>query len=257
LESATNILIVDDNVGLRTTLAMILRRKGYAVKLAGDGPEAIEHVKQRSFDIIFMDIKMPVMNGVETLKRIKQTRPESVVVMMTAYAVEQLIQDALREGAYDILYKPVDVDRILILMEQVKQEQQSALILIVDDDLSLCAVLKATLSAKGYTVTVASSGEEAIVKAQQAPYDIILIDVLLPTLSGLETFLRIRDANPHAVVIMMTAYRFEVAELVEQALRQSAYVCLYKPLDVEKLCELVEEISHKKLEQRWMNKPVF
>ena len=86
-----SILIVDDNISLCRTISFVLKHKGYAATTAKDGLEAIERVKERSFDMIFMDIKMPIMDGVETYKRIKKIRPEAMVVMMTAYAVEDLV----------------------------------------------------------------------------------------------------------------------------------------------------------------------
>ncbi len=87
----TNILIVDDNVGLAETLSFILEIKGYGTGIAKDGNEAVEKVKNKFFNIIFMDIKMPLMNGVEAFKEIKKISPSSIVFMMTAYGVEELI----------------------------------------------------------------------------------------------------------------------------------------------------------------------
>ena len=69
--AGASILIVDDNLSMCKTMSLILSRKGYSVKTAADGPEAIEKVREKSFDMIFMDIKMPVMDGVETYRRIK------------------------------------------------------------------------------------------------------------------------------------------------------------------------------------------
>jgi len=115
----TNILIVDDNFSLRKTTEMILTHKGYTASTASNGIQAVEQVKDESFDLIIMDIKMPVINGVETYKRIKQIRPGAVVVMMTAYALEELVQEALFEGAFDILYKPLDIDKLLSLIEKI------------------------------------------------------------------------------------------------------------------------------------------
>ncbi len=113
------ILVVDDNVGMCKTMSLVLRRKGYAVTTAKDGPEAIEKVKGESFDMIFMDIRMPVMNGVETYKSIKKLRPETAVVMMTAYAVADLVEEALQEGAYGVIYKPLDIENAIALIEKV------------------------------------------------------------------------------------------------------------------------------------------
>ena len=115
----TNILIVDDNVGLAETLSFILGIKGYGTGIAKNGNEAVEKVKNKFFNIIFMDIKMPLMNGVEAFREIKKISPSSIVFMMTAYGVEELIQESLEEGAYDIIYKPLDIERALALIEEV------------------------------------------------------------------------------------------------------------------------------------------
>ena len=84
-------------------MSLVLRRKGYSVATAKDGPAAIAMLTERSFDTVFMDIKMPLMDGVETYRGIKQIRPDAVVVMMTAYALDDMVNDALLEGAYGVL----------------------------------------------------------------------------------------------------------------------------------------------------------
>ncbi|MBA7650593.1 Response regulator receiver protein [subsurface metagenome] len=239
------ILIVDDNASLCQTMSFILGRKGYAVTTARDGLEALARVKKRPFDMVFLDVKMPLMDGVETYKRIKKVRPQAVVVMMTAYAVEDLVQEALQEGAYDIIYKPLDIEKVLALIERAKDNNQGALIMVVDDDPGTCITLKNILSKRGSKVGTAHTGEEAITMARKKDYDIIFIDMKLPTINGLETYLAIKEINPEAVVIMMTAYRHEMAELVEEALNNNAYTCLYKPLDMEELVRLVDEIRER------------
>jgi DNA-binding NtrC family response regulator len=227
-------------------MALILRRRGYAVVTAQDGEEAIQRVEEQPFDVIFMDIKMPLMNGVETYRRIKGIRPEAVVVMMTAYAVEDLVEEALQKGAYGIVYKPLDVERVVAIIEEARDAKQGALVLVVDDDPGTCITLRNILIKKGYQVGIAHTGEEAIGVAQERAYGVIFIDMKLPTINGLETYLAIREINPQAVAIMMTAYRQEMADLVEEALQNHAYACLYKPLEMEELLRLVEEIVKRK-----------
>jgi CheY-like chemotaxis protein len=246
MEDKSRILIVDDNVSLGKTMSFVLGRKGYAVTTARDGPEAIERVRERPFDMIFMDIKLPFMDGVETYRRIKQIRPEAVVMMMTAYTVEDLVQQALEEGAYGILYKPLDIEKVIAVIEKAREARQGALILVVDDDPGTCTTFKNILIKRGYKVGIAHTGEEAIALAQAAAYDIIFVDMKLPTINGLETYLAIKAINPEVVAIMVTAYRHELADLVEEALRNHAYTCLYKPLDMAEVLRLVDEIRERK-----------
>jgi DNA-binding NtrC family response regulator len=113
----TNILVVDDLKSMRLTLGGILEDEGYDVVLAENGYQAIEAAKQTSFDLIFMDIKMPGINGVQTFREIKKINPQAAVIMMTAYSVEDLVREALEEGAYAVVYKPFDVENILSIID--------------------------------------------------------------------------------------------------------------------------------------------
>jgi len=241
-----SILIVDDDVGICETLSDIMEVKGYHTAMALDGYEAIQKVKDVAFDVILMDIKMPGINGVETFKEIKRVRPEIAVVMMTAYAVEDLIGEALREGAYGVLYKPFDMERMIGLLEGIKG---GGFVLVVDDDPNTCTTFKYVLEAKGYQVGTALSGEKAIEMARESEYDMIFIDMKLPTMNGLQTYLAIREVNPQVVAVMMTAYRREMGDLVEEALNKDAYTCLYKPFDVDQMIKLVGEICRRKRER--------
>ena len=126
MENQSHILIVDDNISLCKTMSFVLERKGYAVSTANSGREAIEKVQERPFDLIFMDVKMPHMDGVETYRRIKEIKPGAMVMMMTAYAVEDLVQEALQEGTYGIVYKPVDIKKLVAIIEEARQARQGA-----------------------------------------------------------------------------------------------------------------------------------
>lgn len=94
-------------------------------------------------------------------------------------------------------------------------------------------------------VTLAESGEKAIKIIRERPLDILFIDMKLPFLNGLETYLAIRKINPKIIAVMMTAYRQEMKDLVEQALKKGAYSCLYKPFDPEETIDIIEEIKNK------------
>jgi len=238
------ILVVDDNEEFCQNVKDILEMKDYAVATAYDGFKAVELVKQDGFDLVLMDVKMPKMDGVATFKRIQEIAPDTPVIMVTAYAVEELIREALREGAFGSLRKPLDFDKLFELIERATPN--GALVLVVDDDQNLCASINDVLSDKGYRVSVAYDGNTAVERARENNFDIMLIDMKLPPLNGLETYLAIRDIRPNVVVIISTGYSKEMDKLVHQALRDCAYACLEKPINMDELVSLLRQIEEQK-----------
>ncbi|MDD5129429.1 MAG: response regulator [Candidatus Omnitrophica bacterium] len=238
----TSVLIVDDDVNFCNTLAKILKRKGYATTTAENGQRALELVKERLFDVILMDVKMPVMSGLEAYKEIRQIRPSAVVIFMTAFSIEDLIKDAIKDGAYAAIKKPFDIDTIVNMIEKSKN---GALLVIADDDPNMGKTMKSCLEQKGYSTITCLTGEEAVDLAKDRSRDIFFIDMKLPALNGLETYLEIRKVNPAAVVVIMTAYRQEMDELVRQTIEKGAYTCLYKPFDMGEAIKIIEEICNK------------
>ena len=105
MRGKASVLVVDDELEMRRTLSDILEARGYRVTCAQDGFQAIARARETAFDVVL---------------RLKEVSPRSQVVMMTAYAVEGLIADALREGAYGVMYKPLDVDRLIELVGAAK-----------------------------------------------------------------------------------------------------------------------------------------
>jgi DNA-binding NtrC family response regulator len=113
----SKVLVVDDLKNMRCTLGGILEDKGHRVVTAEDGYQAIESVKGNHFDVIFMDIKMPGMNGVQAFSEIKKLDPKVIVIMMTAYDEKDLAEKALKQGARTCLYKPFDMEQVLSLVD--------------------------------------------------------------------------------------------------------------------------------------------
>ena len=121
--------MADDEEAVRDVLSRMvenalnhLNKREYNVDLASDGYEAIERAKEKFFTIVFLDIKMPGINGVETFKEIKKISPKSVVIMITGYAGEELMKEAMREGAYALLYKPFHTDMIFDIIEKILED---------------------------------------------------------------------------------------------------------------------------------------
>ena len=241
----TNVLVVDDLRSIRLTLGGILEDEGHNVITVEDGYQAIEAVRKTQFDAIFMDIKMPGIDGVQTFREVKKIDPRPAVIMMTAYSVEDLIKEALEEGAYAVIYKPFDIDRIIAIIEELLREK--ILILLVDDQFADRERLKAILEDKGYRVATASNGAEALEMVKSRHYDVIFLNVSLPDMSGIKTFEQVKKIDPGAAVIMMTGYTEE--DLVKKTINAGAYTCLHKPFDMETVTTLVEAIAEEK--KKW------
>ena len=104
------ILVVDDDSGMREFLEILLTQDGYGVKCAVDGKQALKLCERHDFDLAITDLKMPNVNGIDFLKGIKEISPETMVVIITAYASGETAVTAMKEGAYDYLEKNFDVE---------------------------------------------------------------------------------------------------------------------------------------------------
>lgn len=232
-------LIVDDNYDLCKNLADILEDRGIVVRMEHDGDKAVAAVELEDFDLVLMDIRMPLMNGVDAYRKIKEAKPSTPVIMMTAFTTDELVRDALREGAHAVLYKPLDPEVLLATVESSRAAGR--MILVVDDDVDICDNLRDVLCSQGYRVSCVHTAEEAILAAQLNNPDIYLTDLKLPTMNGLETYLAVKDIRPNAIAIIITAYADELPDLVDKALQYGAYACLRKPIDMAVLMDVIDK----------------
>jgi len=117
------ILVVDDEAPVREMIKKGLTQiGGFGVEVAQNGAEAIEKIEKDVFDLVLTDLKMPEMNGLELLKNIKGTRPEVMVILMTAYGSIETAVEAMRIGANDYITKPIDLNELLIHISKVQKE---------------------------------------------------------------------------------------------------------------------------------------
>ena len=115
------ILVVDDEQGIRAALGQLLEFEGYEVRTASGAADGIGEYEKWRPNLVFMDVKMAGMDGLEGLRRIKQIDPSATVVMISGHATIQTAVEATQLGAYDILEKPLDTDRILVLLRNALQ----------------------------------------------------------------------------------------------------------------------------------------
>jgi two-component system response regulator PilR (NtrC family) len=118
------ILVVDDEKSLREVLSIMLKRAGYTVTEDSDGDEAIGHVNKEIYDLVITDLRMPKADGMDVLKAVKSSSPDTVVLVITAFATSDSAVEAMKQGAYDYLTKPFQVDEVQLIIRNALEKRR-------------------------------------------------------------------------------------------------------------------------------------
>ena len=110
----SNILIIEDEKAIRKTLTEILSYEGYKIEEAGDGEEGLRRFREKTFDVVLCDIKMPKIDGIEFLDKVRELNPDVPVIMISGHGTIETAVEAVKKGAYDYIAKPPDLNRLLI-----------------------------------------------------------------------------------------------------------------------------------------------
>jgi two-component system response regulator HydG len=121
MNKKSSVLVVDDDSAHRTMLRTLISGWGYTVSEADDGAAAIESVKAASYDLVLMDVRMVKVSGLEALEKIKSYNPAIPVIIMTAYSSVETAVEALKQGAHDYLTKPLDFDKLRLILERAME----------------------------------------------------------------------------------------------------------------------------------------
>ncbi|MGR3173029.1 MAG: response regulator [Candidatus Scalindua sp.] len=232
------ILVVDDDHDFAEGIAETLELNGHEVQLAFSGEEAIRKFKEEDYDISFMDVKMPGKNGVESFLEIRKFKPHANVVMMTAFSVHQLLEQAVESGAVGVLNKPFDMQSVNEMLNKIKPKG----ILLADDDQDFVDNIMEVLEEKGYNVYVAHDGREAVKRVQSNGIDVLILDVRMPFLNGLEVCLELKKSGHSIPTIIVTAYATEDAEIIDKLKTLSITGILTKPFDPKELLQALKDL---------------
>jgi DNA-binding NtrC family response regulator len=151
-----HILVVDDERNIRNNLRMVLEAEGYKVDTASNGDDALLRVREGRYDIVFVDIQMPKMDGLELLRYLRGLKPKMPVVMLTAYGTVIRAVEAMKLGAVDFIEKPFDPKAIQLLCQEILERQNIATSVSMEDLLHLAEVArerKAYVEARIYLKT--------------------------------------------------------------------------------------------------------
>lgn len=237
------ILVVDDEPQNLELMEAMLTSSGYEVLLAGEGEEALRLARQRKPDLILLDLMMPGLSGFEVCARVKTDPQTGGIPVLFVTALNQISdkERALAAGGDDFLTKPFqraelltrveallkvrhlnrDLDRALAYLHELevaRHAQQprrvaaptppapgAGTILVVDDELLARQLFADVLQEAGYVTHEAENGQRALEIAREEPIDIVLLDIMMPGMSGLEVLAKLGELTPDSPVIIVTA----------------------------------------------------
>lgn len=242
MNSPFKILVVDDNRSLAEVLADVFEAKGYEPALAFDGIQALEKIKAQHFDCVLMDIRMPGLSGVDAFKEMKKLAPSIPVILMTAYSVQGLIEEARAEGVLAILQKPVAPQKIFGIVDELKGFSS----LLIADPAPDPALVEA-LAAQGARVAIATTSREAINMAAAGAHDAVLLSADIQGLTSPDSIALFKRCDPKCLIILMSADPTE---------DHGPYIfaALQKPFKINDAVSLLEKVRARKVQEKLGNK---
>lgn len=233
-----SILVVDDDDGIRKSLARILSAAGHQVQLAKDGFEAIEICRQFVPDLLLIDIRMPGIDGIETFRRLRHEIPTLVAIFMTAYAGSEKTLEAEELGALSVQAKPLDIDPFL---KMIKSALDTSPVLVVDDDPTLLNSIARAIRANGIEVEPVASVEDAMRSLRRRPDRVVVADVFLNDGFGydlLQQEVQELEAKNQRPFILITGHSEWLHSETARSLQGRAHF-MAKPIDIDNLVKQV------------------
>jgi two-component system, response regulator PdtaR len=263
-EGAKPVAVVgDDDADVRETIAECLTLHGFDVIQAANGLEVLFYVRNARPQVLVLDLNMPRLGGLDALRRIRSFDPSIRVVEVTAETDREVHRQALAGGAVAVLEKPVRFPQLLaeLGVPDSPPSQPGALpdpgdeprvvteanplaglrVLVVDDDAGIRDVLQEFLTGAGCRVRLAADGATAVREVVGSAADVVLLDIEMPGLAGVEALPTIRAVAPEAVVIMVSGTTD--TETAKRALAYGAFDYVIKPIDFEYLTRSLEAAS--------------
>jgi DNA-binding response OmpR family regulator len=252
------ILIIDDDGIVRDALAVFLTRAGHDVAAAADGANGLLLFRNDRPDLVVLDRDLPALSGSEVLAGIRALDRKAAVIVLTGYDSAEDAGRYLSSGAASFLSKGDGLSNVLVEIERLlgspakKAERPAAepvpvgevspggkaRILVADDDVHIVMVLSRFLVAEGYTVFSAVNGAAALVVAEREKPDMVLLDINMPGMSGVDVLRSLSEKMPDTGVLMITGNSDE--EVARTCLKNGAFDYLSKPVNLASLGTIVK-----------------
>lgn len=243
------ILVIDDEEIICSLLKDTLADEGYQVETVTDSKEGLEKIlRGEPFDVLLTDIRMPKKDGMQILKEAKSRMPDMIVIIITGYPSIETIRESSEYNAFDYITKPLDPDEVCDcikrslearkLSREFKIPKKPPRILVVDDMQSALFLSEGVLEDEGYHAEIAQNGQEALERFKQKHFDIVIADLHMPVMDGIELLNNIKRQDIKTLVIIMTA-RPSIESAI-QAFRHGAYDYITKPIDPDTIINTIQ-----------------
>lgn len=237
---ALRILVVDDDEDNAQSLGELFELEGHRATVVHSGTAAIEAFRTTAFDLAFMDVMMPGKNGVDSFLEIRNLRPDAKVYMMTGYSVEQLLQQAMANGALGVMSKPLDPCKVLRALDEIGQ---NGIVVLADDDPNSGPQLERMFADAGHPCRLVRDRHDMPSSEQMATASLLIFDMKSTLLQGFEVYAALRKSGRVIPAIIITASGHQHHDTVA-AMRDVAVTgILTKPFDPMTLLNKLEQLA--------------
>ena len=258
------LLLVDDEEAFLTSVSRVLNRRNIEVFTACGGKEAFEILRRQEVDVVVLDMKMPGMDGAEVFGEMKHTWPDMPVIILTGHESLSEACQMTKEGVFDYLMKPCDIDALAQKIYEAVEKRagmdaakedgevasnrgETARVLLVDDERPFLDALKKVLTRRAMEVFTAENGDEALNLLKDTHVDVVVLDIKMPGMDGLDVLRRVKAGPVNREVILLTGH--PTVETAMAGMKQGAFEYMIKPPDITRLAELIHKAYQLRMEK--------
>lgn len=247
------ILLAEDNPDNQHLMSLLIGKTSAELSIANNGKEAIKLINENNFDLVLMDIKMPVMDGMEAISLIRETNHKLPVIALTANVMKTDVDEYLSSGFNDHVPKPINRAKLyeiikkylrtsthtVITEEKQKKSYKEVKILYAEDNVDNQNIVRLLLKKKNIPLDIAENGEVAVDMMIENDYDLILMDMQMPVMSGLEATIMIRQSGFKSPIIALTANTYKSD--IDTYRRAGCNNWIAKPIDRKLFYKLIDQ----------------
>lgn len=261
-KESIRLLLVDDEEEFLMATSQALRRRGFEVTVAPNGVTALEKISREIFDIVVLDVKMPDIDGIEVFSQIREQQPDLPVILLTGHPSTSDAFHTSKKGIADYISKPVDMDELAGIIKAAvahsrQQSPESATepdtssdpkitVMIVDDEADLLQSLSRAFTRRAFRVLTAESGSRALEILENVLVDIMILDVKMPGMDGLEVLRRVKQKHPSIQVILLSGH--PSVDTALEGINMGASEYMKKPAEIDELADTMRRLYRERQE---------